>query len=99
MYNAFSQTLIGILYENENEADGMQKILDELQKFVPSYMTEEGERKFAEQGVVGDQLTVERGVNGIQEVSNGFTSDERHEGLHFEIADFHGGMKFLEVDI
>ncbi len=55
--------------------------------------------QYAEQAVVGDQLTVERGVNGLFEVANGFTAEERHEGLHFEIADFHGGMKFLEVSI
>lgn len=53
--------------------------------------------KCCEQGVVGDQLTVERGINALMEVSNGFTSKERKEGLHFEAADFHGGMKFLEV--
>ena len=75
----------------------MQNILDYLQKYVP-YYEREGTVKYAEQGVVGDQLTVERGVNGLFEVSNGFTAEERHEGLHFEVADFHGGMKFLEVN-
>ncbi|XP_028413964.1 uncharacterized protein LOC114536823 [Dendronephthya gigantea] len=88
-------TLIGVIYENENNADGMQNILDYLQNYVPSY-EREGTKKYAEQAVVGDQLTVERGVNGLFEVSNGFTAEERHEGLHFEVADFHGGMKFLE---
>ena len=75
----------------------MQNILDYLQKYVPCYEREEIV-EYAEQGVVGDQLTVERGVNGLFEVSNGFTAEERHEGLHFEVADFHGGMKFLEVN-
>jgi hypothetical protein len=74
----------------------MQKIVDHLQKYVPSY-EEDGSIGYAEQGIVGDQLTVERGVTGLFEVSNGFTAEERHEGLHFEVADFHGGMKFLEV--
>lgn len=91
------QTLIGVIYESENNADGMQNILDHLQKFVPSY-EREGTIQYTEQGIVGDQLTVERGVNGLFEVSNGFTAEERHEGLHFEVADFHGGMKFLEVN-
>lgn len=90
------QTLLGVIYENENKADGMQNILDNLQKYVPSF-EEKGTIHYVEQGIVGDQLTVERGVNGLFEVSNGFTAEERHEGLHFEIADFHGGMKFLEV--
>ena len=74
----------------------MQKILDELQQFVPQY--NDGDQiMYAAQGIVGDQLTVDRGVNGLFEVGNGITAEEQHEGLHFEIADFHGGMKFLEV--
>ncbi len=75
----------------------MQRILDSLQTYVPSYLDESGDKRFVEQGIVGDQLTVERGANGLLEVSNGFNAEERHEGIHFEIADFHGGMKFLEV--
>ena len=57
------------------------------------------EKHFSSQAIVGEQLTVERGVNGLMNLSNGFTSGERREGLHFEIADFHGGIKFLEVII
>lgn len=74
----------------------MQKILNNLQEYVPKF-EDNGTIQHSEQGIVGDQLTVERGVNGLFEVSNGFTPAERHEGIHFEIADFHGGMKFLEV--
>eukprot|EP00794_Sanderia_malayensis_P001821 gene1821-2045_t len=33
----------------------------------------------------------------MQELENGFTDKERLEGLHMEIADFHGGMKFLQL--
>ena len=74
----------------------MQKILNSLQEYVPKF-EENGKIQQSEQGIVGDQLTVERGVHGLFEVSNGFNATERHEGIHFEIADFHGGMKFLEV--
>ena len=74
----------------------MQNILDMLQKYVPEY-EENYQLKCVEQGIVGDQLTVERGVNAIFEVANGFTAKDRHDGIHFEMADFHGGMKFLEV--
>ena len=74
----------------------MQKILQHLQQYVPCYHSQQGD-KCCEQGVVGDQLTVERGINGLMEISNGFTPRERNEGIHFEVADFHGGMKFLEV--
>lgn len=90
------KTFLGVLYDDENTADGMQNILNNLQKYVPEY-EENGTMKHAEQGIVGDQLTVERGVNALFEVANGFTAKERHDGLHFEMADFHGGMKLLEV--
>ena len=52
---------------------------------------------YGNQGVVGDQLTVERAINGHMSLSNGFTAEERIEGLHFEVADWHAGNKFLEV--
>lgn len=78
-------TFLGLLYENENEADGIHRILQHLQQYVPHYNGKTGD-KYCEQGIVGDQLTVERGINGLMEVSNGFTPTERNEG-----------MKFLEV--
>ena len=48
--------------------------------------------------MVGDQLTVERAVNGHASLSNGFTPEECLDGLHFEIADWHAGNKFLQVN-
>eukprot|EP00794_Sanderia_malayensis_P013233 gene13233-14591_t len=47
-------------------------------------------------GVARDQGSVERGVNVLLELRNGFTPGERLDGLHLEIADFHTGMKFLQ---
>ncbi len=55
------------------------------------------EKQCGEHVVVGDQLSVERGVNGHMSLANGFIPDERGNGLHFEIADWHAGNKFLEV--
>ena len=49
------------------------------------------------QGLVDDQLSVERGINGHMSLANGFSPDDRLDGLHFEIADWHAGNKFLEV--
>ena len=40
---------------------------------------------------------MERAVNGHMSLANGFTLEERVEGLHFEVADWHAGNKFLEV--
>lgn len=94
----FFQTFLGVLYHNENSADGILEILKELHKYVP--FSGEGEQKsYADQGVVGDQLTVERAVNGHASLSNGFTTEERLDGLHFQIADWHAGNKFLQVNI
>ena len=51
-----------------------------LQKYVPEY-EEIYQLKCAKQGFVGDQLTVERGVNAIFEVANGFTAKDGHDGI------------------
>ena len=50
---------------------------------------------YHEIGVVGDQLTVERGVNCMLSMANGFSQDDRLEGIHVEIADWHAEMNFL----
>ena len=57
------------------------------------------EISFHEAGVVGDQLTVERVVNTHLSVCNGFTADERMEGMHCEIADWHTELKYLSAGI
>ena len=85
-----------MLHENENDADGILKILRSMHKYVPSF-GDGKDKKFGEQGLVGDQLSVERGINGHMSLANGFEPDERLDGLHFEIADWHAGNKFLEV--
>ena len=87
-----TQTFLGVLYHNENEADGMTSILKELHiKYVP-YHGKGAKRQYANQAIVGDQLTVERGVNTHNTLSNGFTPKQILEGLHFEFADWHAGL-------
>ena len=76
----------------------MKKVVETIHQYVPYYVAASGEKKFSEQAIAGDQLTVERGINSLHDISNAFTAEERREGLHFEIADFHGGVKFLEVN-
>lgn len=85
-----------MLYHNENDSDGIQEVLIALHKYVP-YHTRNDERVYSSQGLVADQLSVERGVNALFEISNGFTAEERLEGIHIEIADWHAGNKFLKV--
>ena len=77
-----------MLFHNENDADGIQNVMQYLHQYVP-FFGEENQRVYAPQGVVADQLSMERGVNALLEVSNGFTPEEGLEGLHLEIADWH----------
>ena len=57
----------------------------------------EKQKRFSAQGIVGDQLSVERGVNSLMQIANGLTPDDRKDGIHFEVKDFHAQMKFLQV--
>lgn len=89
---------MGIIFENENTANGIHQVLKTLHNHIPS-ASDQSKITYHSAGIVGDQLTIERVVNGILSVSNGFSSDERFEGLHAEIADWHTDMKFLCVSI
>ena len=98
-YSIFlSQTFHGVIYENENTSDGIHSVLRVLHKFVPCAGSDD-DKIYGEQGNVGDQLSVERAVNCLLQVSNGYTPEERLEGIHFEAGDFHVGMKFLQVSV
>lgn len=55
---------MGVIFESENDSDGIKKILKELQT-LQSYAGEGEERIYKEQGIVGDQLTVERGNQAL----------------------------------
>ena len=94
----FLQTCLGLIYENENDADGITNVLQELHQYVPhGENDDETEGKYGEQGIVGDQLTVKRFVNAHVSLANGFTEDKQCIGLHAEIADWHSGNRFLQV--
>lgn len=45
----------------------------------------------------GDQLTVERAVNVVTSVSNGYTPEDRLEGMNFQIGDWHARVKILSI--
>ena len=86
-----------MIFENENDADGIQNVLREFHsKYVP-HASKDNQQLFTEQGFVADQLSVERGVNCLLQLKNGFTAEECLEGIHMEVADFHACMKFLQV--
>ena len=89
---------MSIIFESEVTNEGIVKVLQQCQQYVAT-VGEEDKIRFAEQGLVGDQLTIERAVNAVKSMANGFTPLDRLEGFHFGIADWHAGVKFLSVSI
>ena len=55
------------------------------QMVFSKYYGDGDDRVYSSQGLVADQLSVERGVNALFELSNGLTPEKRLEGLHLEI--------------
>ena len=45
----------------------------------------------------GDQLTVERDVNAISSVANGYTTEEGLEGINLQLGDWHPPVNLLSV--
>jgi len=68
-----------------------------IQGYSPTIPNAAGELKYKTTPVTGDQLTVERGVNIIEAVQNSYSSEEKLEGIHMEIADWHAVVTFLNV--
>ncbi|CAB4039431.1 Hypothetical predicted protein [Paramuricea clavata] len=95
--NLVSRECLGIIQENENTTEGMLETLKSMHSYVPRWTSKENITHFTDIGHVGDQVTVERSVNCLMAVSNGFTATERLEGIYFEIADWHADLKFLDV--
>ena len=64
---------MGIIFESEVTNEGIVKVLQHVQQFLPK--AGEGENiAFVEQGLVGDQLTIERAVNAVKSMANGYKS-------------------------
>ena len=55
--------------------------------------------KFIEEGLIGDQLTIERCINAVQSRKNGYNAEERLEGFQYGVADWHAGMKACTVSL
>ena len=90
------QECLGLIFHNENTTDGINQAMHQIHSYVPQHSSQ-GKTVFNKVGVVGDQLSVERAVNCLASLANGFTPDERLDGLHLEIADWHAELKFLSV--
>ena len=52
------QAFLGVMFENENDANGMNNILHNLHKYV-SFPGEVQHREYPSQPIVGDELTVQ----------------------------------------
>ena len=70
--------------------------MHQFHSYVPRHSSQ-GKTVYNKVGAVGDQLSVERAVNCLASLANGFTPDERLDGLYVEIADWHAELKFLSV--
>lgn len=71
----------------------MKDILKQFQDYLPS--TFDG--GIDGQLFCGDQLTVERAVNVIESMANGFTPKDRLEGVQLQLGDWHAALKLLSV--
>lgn len=87
---------MGVIFKSENKSEEMLDILRQIQGYSPNTDSDEQQR-YKSIPVVGDQLTVERGVNVIEAVQNAYTPAERLDGIHMEIADWHAAVTFLNV--
>ena len=87
---------MGVIFKNENTTEDMIEILKEFQSYLP-YTIVNGMKVFTNQLCAGDQLSVERAVNSIHSVSNGYTPEGRLEGFTMQLGDWHTGVKILEV--
>ena len=87
------QIPLGIIFKNENLNEDMVSI---LQQFF-SYLPKTGDGGVDGQLFSGDQLTVERAVNVISSVANGFTPEDRLEGINLQLGDWHAAVKVLSV--
>lgn len=84
---------MGIIFKSENVNEEMLSILQQFHTYLPKT----GDMQYDGQIFTGDQVTVERAVNVIASVSNGYTPEDRLEGMNLQIADWHAGVKILDV--
>lgn len=87
------QVPLGIVFKNENVNEDMMSILQQFHSYLPKT----GDGGVDGQLFSGDQLTVERAVNVISSVANGFSPQDRLEGINLQLGDWHAAVKVLSV--
>ena len=73
----FIQVPLGIIFKNENKNEDMLAILQQFHSYLPQ--TADG--GYDPQLFAGDQLTIERAVNVISSVANGYSPKDRLEEI------------------
>ena len=91
--NFVLQVPLGLIFKNENVNEDMTAILQQFHGYLPQ--TDNG--GIDGQLFSGDQLTVERAVNIISSVANGYTPEDRLEGINLQLGDWHAAVKLLSV--
>ena len=87
---------MGVIFKSENKSEEMLDILKQIRSYSPN-LENVDQNVHKSIAIVGDQLTVERGVNVIEAVQNSYTPEETLEGIHMEVADWHAAVTFLNV--
>ena len=91
----FIQVPLGVIFKNENKNEDMLAILQQFHSYLPR--TADG--GYDPQLFAGDQLTIERAVNVISSVANGYSPKDRLEGITSQLGDWHAGVKILSVSL
>ena len=82
-----------MLSKDENVNEDMLTILQTFHSYLPWLANSQIDGQI----FTGDQLTVERAVNVIASVAQGFTPEARLEGISLQIGDWHAAVKLLSV--
>ena len=93
MFKIVFQVPLGLIFKNENGNEGMIEILQQLHGYLPQ--THNG--GIDGQLFSGDQLIIERAVNIISSVANGYTPKDRREEINLQLGDWHAAVKVLSV--
>ena len=82
-----------MLFKDENVNEDMLTILQTFHSYLPRLANGQIDGQI----FTGDELTVERAINVIAAVANGFTPEARLEGINLQIGDWHAAVKLLSV--
>ena len=82
-----------MIFKDENVNEDMLSILKKFHSYLPT----KADGQVDGQIFTGDQLTVERAINVISSVANGYTQEDRLEGINLQLGDWHAALKLLSV--